>query len=192
MSARGNARPSLVFALALSLALLFSGLTIGFQTDLGADAGRSYGTTRLTWWDAFLGVVAVNGPAVALLYSGTLTLGVATLIAWPILAIYIGATLRASVNLLGPDRVFGTIWVYAPLEFIAMVLGASAGIMPLLSALRAAFSRHAEQRPIRAYLGNVRNTLRILVIATCLMVVAASIEATVIALNPVLHGGDLK
>ncbi|WP_138443699.1 hypothetical protein [Sinomonas susongensis] len=189
MSARENACPSFVFALALSLALLFAGLTIGFQADIGAD-GRGDGSTRPTWWDAFIGVITVNGPAIALLYSGTLTLGLATLIAWPILAIYIGATLRASVNLLGPDRVFGAIWVYAPLEFIAMVLSASAGLLPLLSGLMAALSLRSEQQPIRAYLGSARSTLRILAVAMCLTVTAASIEATVIALNPVLDGGS--
>lgn len=191
MSARGNARPSMILALALSLALLCTGLVIGFQTNIGEDA-RQRGNTSLSWWDAFRGVLAVNGPAVALLYSGVLTVGVGTLIALPILAIYIGATLRASTDLLGANQVFGTIWVYAPLEFMAVAFGAASGLMPLLSALRAAFWLHAEERPIRAYLGEIGNSLRILVIATSLMLLAASVEASVIMLNSTLEGRNIQ
>ena len=188
MSARGNARPSFVVALALSLALLCAGLAIGFQTDFGADPAKGPSAVRLSWWDAFVGVVAANAPALAILYSGALTIGVATLITWPIIAIYIGATLRASVNLLGAEKVFGTIWVYAPLEFLAMVLGASAGLMPLLSGLRTAFRPASGERPLRACLGDIPGTLRTIAIALGLMLLAAAIEASVIALNPALEG----
>lgn len=188
MSARGNARPSLIASLVLSLALLCAGLAVGFQTSFGAGPVKGSNGGGASWWDAFVGVVAVNAPALALLYSGALTVGTVTLIAWPILAIYIGATLRASMNLIGAEKVFSTIWVYAPLEFIAMSIGASAGLMPLLSALWTAFFPQSEERPLRAYLGEIPRTLRMIAIALGLMLLAAAIEASVIVLNPALEG----
>jgi uncharacterized membrane protein SpoIIM required for sporulation len=188
MSAKGTARPSLIASLALSLALLCAGLATGFQTSFGTDPVKGPNGGGVSWWDAFVGVVAVNAPALALLYGGALTAGVVTLIAWPILAIYIGATLRASMNLIGAEKVFSTIWVYAPLEFLAMAIGASAGLMPLLSALWTAFFPQSEERPLRAYLGEIPSTLRMIGIALGLMLLAAGIEASVIVLNPALEG----
>lgn len=102
----------------------------------------------------------MNLPALCLAFSGVVTGGISTLIAWPLTSIYIGATMRTATAQLGPGEVIGTIWVYAPAEFAALLIAAGAGLMPAAAAARAALSDHGNLRPMHQYLHAVPVALK--------------------------------
>ncbi|KHL01183.1 stage II sporulation protein M [Sinomonas humi] len=180
-SAKEIASQSWPYALALSLALLAAGAAIGAQADVGlaldAPSPDPQGTE---WTEAFVKVLLNNASTGALLYAGAATAGTATLIVWPIVAAYIGATFRASAGAVGVENVVGTIWPYAPLEFVGMCLAAAAGLMPLVSGLRAAFEPQSVG-PARAYAREIPSTLKVFLASLTLIALAAAVEAAVIA-----------
>lgn len=134
MSVRNGGRPLLATTMTLSLALMLAGFVAGFQTNLAAGAeplqvlpaGRSH-----TWLSALGQILLVNVPALCLVFSGVVTGGLTTLIAWPLTAVYIGVTMRIGQVQLGVAEVVSSIWIYAPVEFLALLLAAGAGLMPI-------------------------------------------------------------
>lgn len=180
-SAKGGAKRSLPQALALSLALMAAGVIVGAQSDFGAILGdSSLPLPRTPWLEAFTRVLLNNAPSAALLYAGVLTAGAVTLIVWPIISAYVGATFRASVEVLGLHEVVGTIWPYALLEFLALSLAASAGLMPLLAAFRSALAEK-DSGVLRTYAIEIPTTLKFIAASVIMLTVAAAVEASVIA-----------
>ncbi|PYI66892.1 hypothetical protein CVV68_12415 [Arthrobacter livingstonensis] len=168
-------------ATALSLVLMVGGIAIGFQTDLAsAIVLDRNGIAQESWGAVFLGVIISNGPALCLVYGGVLSGGLLTLIAWPIISIYIGSTMRTGINIMGVEGVAGAIWAYAPVEFVALALAAAAGMMPVAAAVWASLSTGGSNRPLRAYLNEFPHTLRFFGIAVVTLLAAAAIEAFVI------------
>ena len=142
MSARNSEKSLLLIVMTLSLALMLGGFITGFQTNLAAGPALPPATdgTATPWWSVFGRILLVNFPALCLAFSGVITGGLSTLIAWPLTSIYIGSTMRTASAQLGPGEVLGTIWVYAPGEFAALLIAAGAGLMPAAAAVRASLS----------------------------------------------------
>ena len=78
-------------------------------------------------------------------------------------------------------EVMSSIWIYAPAEFIALLLAAGAGLLPATAGIRSALSLSEPGTPLCHYLGVFPLALKIFVLAAALLLVAALIEATVLA-----------
>jgi uncharacterized membrane protein SpoIIM required for sporulation len=182
MSVRNGDKPLLLVAMMLSLALMLAGFIIGFQADMSAHSEfpqpREAGHT---WLSALGRILAANVPALCLLFSGVITGGASTLIAWPLTAIYIGSTMRLGRTHMGIGEVVASIWIYAPLEFLGLLLGAGAGLIPVVAAIRSALSPSEVARPLRHYVAKFPLALKMFGIAWVLVLAAALLEATVLA-----------
>lgn len=182
MSVRNSDRPLLLIAMTLSLALMLGGFLTGFQTNLSPGALNlpTAGAADTSWWSVWGRILVVNLPALCLAFSGVVTGGMSTLIAWPLTSIYIGATMRTASTELGLGEVIGTIWVYAPGEFAALLIAAAAGLMPAAAAARAALFERGELSPVQQYIRAVPRALKTFFVAAAVLVVAALIESIVI------------
>jgi uncharacterized membrane protein SpoIIM required for sporulation len=182
MSVRNGGRPLLATTMTLSLALMLAGFVAGFQTNLAAGAeplqvlpaGRSH-----TWLSAPGQILLVNVPALCLVFSGVITGALTTLIAWPLTVVYIGATMRIGQEQLGVPEVVSSIWLYAPVEFLALLLAAGAGLMPIAAAVRSTLVNHEPITPYHQYVRVIPFALKTFGIASILLAVAAVLEATV-------------
>lgn len=182
MSVRNGDKPLLLVAMMLSLALMLAGFIIGFQTDMAAPSESFQpDEASLTWLSALGRILAANVPALCLLFSGVITGGVSTLIAWPLTAIYIGSTMHLGRTHMGIGEVVASIWIYAPVEFLGLLLGAGAGLVPVAAAIRSALSASEQGGPLRQYLGTFPLALKLFGIASVLVLAAALLEATVLA-----------
>lgn len=181
MSVRNGDRPLLLIAMALSLALMLGGFVTGFQTNLPAGALQPAGAGEASpWWSVFGRILLANGPALCLAFSGVVTGGISTLIAWPLTAVYIGATMRTASSKLGLGEVLGTIWVYAPVEFAALLIAAGAGLMPAAAAARAALSDKDDHNALQQYTRTIPAALKIFTLAAAVLLAADAIETAVI------------
>lgn len=182
MSVRNSGRQLVLIAMTLSLALMLGGFVTGFQTHLppGAQALSTAGTESSPWWSVWGRILIVNMPALCLAFSGVVTAGISTFIAWPLTSIYIGATMRTASTELGLGEVIGTIWVYAPGEFAALLIAAGAGLMPGVAAARAALFNQGNLTPVQQYARAVPVALKTFGIAAGVLVVSALIESIVI------------
>lgn len=184
MSVRNGGRPLLATTMTLSLALMLAGFVAGFQANLavGAEplpvlpAGRSH-----TWLSAVGQILLVNVPALCLVFSGVITGGLTTLIAWPLTAVYIGATMRIGQVQLGVAEVVSSIWIYAPVEFLALLLAAGAGLMPITAAVRSTLVNNEPITPLNQYVRVFPFALKTFGVASILLAAAAVLEATVLA-----------
>lgn len=184
MSVRNGDKPLLLVAMMLSLALMLAGFIIGFQTDMGTQSESPQPMSPeagLTWLSALGRILGANMPALCLLFSGVITGGASTLIAWPLTAIYIGSTMRLGRTHMGIGEVVASIWIYAPIEFLGLLLGAGAGLIPVAAAIRSALSAPEAAGPLRQYVATFPLTLKIFGISLVLVLAAALLEATVIA-----------
>jgi uncharacterized membrane protein SpoIIM required for sporulation len=102
------------------------------------------------------------------------------LIVWPIISAYVGATFRASTEILGLHEVVGSIWPYAPLEFLALSLAAAAGLMPLVAGIRSALAEK-DAGVLHTYASEIPTTLKVIGASLILLALAAAVEAAVIA-----------
>lgn len=180
MSVRNSDRTLLLIAMTLSLALMLGGFFTGFQTNLPSGALNPPTGGSSPWWSVWGRILMVNLPALCLAFSGVVTFGISTLIAWPLTAIYIGATMRTAATELGLSDVIGTIWVYAPGEFTALLIAAGAGLMPAAAAARAALFGKGNLTPMQQYTRAIPKALKTFTVAAAVLVVAALIESIVI------------
>lgn len=173
----------LLIVMTLSLALMLGGFITGFQTNLsaGTTPAPAPDGTAAPWWSVLGRILLVNLPALCLAFSGVITGGISTLIAWPLTSIYIGSTMRTASAQLGPAEVLGTIWVYAPVEFAALLIAAGAGLMPAAAAVRAALSEKRSISPAQHYLTVFPLALKTFSLAAAILVLAALIETAVVA-----------
>lgn len=189
-AARPVSRPDVLWA-ALLCAAVF---TVGFAVANAAvdpDWARRVGTGPL---DALAGehsplavargVLARNLPALALLYSGVLTLGLSTLLGLGVVSAYVGATFKVGSTTSGLVALLGQTAVYGVPEMLAMVTAAAAGLYPVVRTARSLWSRGgadaAHQAAWVTYARAVPGSLLILLAATAILVVAAVLEAWVV------------
>lgn len=182
MSVRDIGTRVVLCAMAFSLALLLVGFIIGFHADLSSGTRKlpTAGPEPLPWTLIWGRILAVNVPALCLAFSGVVTAGISTLIAWPLTSIYIGATMRTAFTELGVWEAIGATWIYAPWEFTALLMAGGAGLLPLTAATHAALWGTETPGLVQQYLRTVPAALKIFCAAGALLLLAALIEAFVI------------
>lgn len=157
------------------------GTIIGSTSLQGIISDPLNGGLVNEFWSAFQQIIYVNLPSALLLYVGVITFGAGTIFAVFMLSTFIGATMTAAATNAGWSAVVSSIWLYAPLEFLGFSLAGTAGVLPIVSALSRAY-------PIswyRAYCDGMIQSIRILVLAVCIIFMAAFLEAAVISFR---HG----
>lgn len=171
----------------LSLAILISIITFTWtgvsapwleqnrERSLTGDLATDFATDG-----SFLAIMLRNLGAIAFLYSGAATLGVTTVIALSLVSLYLGATLALTTFAAGLDTVAQNVMIYAPFEFVGIIIAGAAGLYPAMSVLVDALSRR-DQALIRSYTTAVPGSLTLFLISAVLIVIGAGLEATVIA-----------
>lgn len=140
----------------------------------------------LLGWDPglALGILGQNLAVAATLFSGVSTAAVSTLVAVPVLGIYLGVVVRGACTALGAADAAAVLGPFVTVEVAAFVLAAAAGIAPMLSALArwrsrtAACSTHRERVSggVTGYLhAAARSAIQLPVIAV-LLAAAAVLE----------------
>jgi uncharacterized membrane protein SpoIIM required for sporulation len=123
-----------------------------------------------------------NVGAVALLAAGAPMLGTLTLVAVPVLGIGLGLSAAAVVGALGPVEALQRVAPYIAFELTGVVLAAAAGILPTVHALVTAARDPASLSS--SYATALPASLGLTLVAALLIVIAACIEAVVIAAHP--------
>ncbi|GAA2572606.1 hypothetical protein GCM10010210_55290 [Pseudonocardia hydrocarbonoxydans] len=87
--------------------------------------------------DLVLAIAGRNAVVAATLFSGVTTAGVSTLLALPVLGIYVGVVVRAAVTALGAAEASAVLAPFLVIEVAAFVLAAAWGLGPTRAALGA-------------------------------------------------------
>lgn len=130
-----------------------------------------------------LTILVRNISAIMLLYSGVLTLGVTSLLGLTFVSAYVGATLSVVVHNVGVWSMLSLSGLYAPLEFLGCVVAAAAGLYPAFALAGRVFVGEGQIAVIGTYVGSIGTSLKVFAAGVTLIVVAAAIEATVIAMR---------
>jgi uncharacterized membrane protein SpoIIM required for sporulation len=129
------------------------------------------GGVELPWWR----ILATNGAAALMLFSGAATGGLTTLAALTWTGAYVGATMSVAVTNVGVGTVAADVWLFLPLEIAGLVVAAAAGLHPVVLGL---LDPHREGDGFaRRYLAGARGSLRLLPVAGALLLAAAVAEA---------------
>ncbi|UUN27775.1 stage II sporulation protein M [Streptomyces sp. FIT100] len=178
----------LAIAFSVSLAALCTGIVLGCTSmdpagGDGAWADPGGRPADVSFADSFGPIVLRNTGAAMLLFSGALTAGFSTVVALGLMAVYIGATFGAAARTAGFQEALGSIVLYAPLEFLGLLLAATAGMLPVVSGVANALHSSAEddRSPLRAYAESLALSLKTLGVAVAVILVAALVESVVIA-----------
>jgi hypothetical protein len=175
----------LLGALLASLLIFGAGVTLGY-TSISADwAARSMtgGARSPILGGSFLAILVQNATALMFLYSGVLTLGLTSVLGMGMVSAYIGATAAVGIHNVGTGQMLSDTGAYAFLEFGGCVVAAAAGLYPMVTVGIRLFREGAGTAVFGAYLDAVYTSLKILASAGALVVAAAAIEATAIALR---------
>ncbi len=135
-------------------------------------------TGRPPFSDSAASILMTNLGTALLLFSGVATLGLSSVVGVGLVAAFIGASMRAVMANLGPWTTLGHSGPYMFIEFAGVALAGTAGVLPVIAGLRAAFS-DAEQAPgfIRTYGAAIPQAMQVFALAVVLIVVAAAIES---------------
>jgi uncharacterized membrane protein SpoIIM required for sporulation len=123
-----------------------------------------------------------NLGAALVLYSGVVTLGLTTLVAGGILALYVGATVALGVNSVGVAQLLADVAWYVPFEFSGLVLAAAAGLQPAFGAARLVLL-HKGKISLTSLQRDLSASLRTLSVGSAFITVAAVIESVLISLR---------
>ncbi|MFC5803114.1 stage II sporulation protein M [Streptomyces formicae] len=177
-----------VIAFSVSLAALCTGIVLGYSSmdpagGDGAWAGSGGQPAEISFASSFGPILVRNTGAAMLLFSGVLTAGFSTVVALGLMAAYIGATFGAAAHTAGFQEALGSIVLYAPLEFVGLLLAATAGMLPVVVGVANALRSSAEdgRSPLRAYAESVALSLKTLGVAVAVILIAALAESVVIA-----------
>jgi uncharacterized membrane protein SpoIIM required for sporulation len=183
---RAAGKKSLLAAFLGSLLIFGSGAALGY-TSISSDwAARSLtagGAENPIFGGSFWTILIQNISAAMFLYSGVLTLGLTSVLAMGMVSAYIGATVAVGVHNVGPGQILGDTGTYVFLEFGGCIVAAAAGLYPFMVAVGAIVKDGATTAVFSAYLRAVHTSLKMFACAISLILIAAAIEATVIALR---------
>jgi len=172
-------RPALGWAGAAAAAVFVAGLLVGWSSVAQTPAAPPGDSAAGAPWT--LGaILARNLGAAALLYSGVLTCGLSSGVSLAVLSAYVGATAKVGVLNVGAGAVLGSAGWYAGPELLGCLAAAAAGLHPVTAALRAGPSGSAGAR-VRRYLAALPGSLCLFAAAVVLLLVAAGVEAALIA-----------
>lgn len=177
-----SSRKQLAAATSLSASLFIAGTVVGYSSispvwaraSLHIDGGSPLGSD-------FLAILLQNLSVVLFLFSGVVTLGLTSVVSLALVSVYVGATFAVGTANGGLAAVLTTTGPYAGLEFLAVVLAGAAGLCPVLALLGRGLQRDACGPGLQTYVSAVRTSLATLVVSALLVLLAASIEAVVIA-----------
>lgn len=128
-----------------------------------------------------LAILSHNLPAAAFLYSGVATAGISSLVGVALVGSFVGASTAGSAAAVGLGASVASVVGYAPVEFVGLLLAASAGLMPALCAL------HSRRIPdgsfVRSYVDSVPRSLAVFSSGLIVLVFAAVIEAALIVIR---------
>ena len=178
-------RRGLLAAFAASSALFLCGAVVGYSSITTEWARASLGSVEDVplFGSSFAAIFVQNISVVLFLFSGVLTLGLTSLVSLTMMSIYVGATMSVATTNGGVAAVLSDTGSYIGLEFLGMVLAATAGLCPVFALLGRAL--RAETDPsltsVGAYAAAVRTSMATLSISALLILLAAGIEAAVIA-----------
>ncbi len=126
-------------------------------------------------------IAARNLGAIALLASGAPLLGTLTAIGVAVLGLGLGLSGAAVVTALGAAETLQRVAPYIAFELAGVLLATAAGILPTVHALGAVARRGTAVPFPTAYADAMPGSLALALVAAALVVVAACIEAIVIA-----------
>lgn len=161
--------------------LLAGTIGIGFSaaTDVRLPVDR--GLLRVADLDLLLAIVCRNAVVAATLVSGVATAGISTLLALPVLGIYVGVVVRAAVTALGSADAAALLVPFVVIEMAAFVVAAACGLRPSRAALRAWFAPAGRSGRFRtaasSYLAAAGSSLYCLPVVGVLLLMAALLEA---------------
>jgi uncharacterized membrane protein SpoIIM required for sporulation len=177
---------SLLVALLASLIVFGGGATLGYSSISADWAARSMtmgGAGNPILGGSFLGILFQNLTAAMLLYSGVLTLGLTSVLGMGLVSAYIGATVAVGIHNVGAGQILGDTGTYVFLEFGGCIVAAAAGFYPIVKAAGAILGDGATTAVIGVYVNAFHTSLKIFAWAVGLILAAAAIEATVIAIR---------
>lgn len=131
-----------------------------------------------------VGIALRNLAAVALLAAGAPTMATLTLLAVVVLGTGLGLSGAAVLAALGPAETLARVGPYLGFELAAVVLATAAGLLPTVHAVIETGGRRPSVRFPTAYARALPASLALTALAAALVVVAACIEAVVIAGHP--------
>jgi uncharacterized membrane protein SpoIIM required for sporulation len=170
-------------AFLVALVTLCAGAVVGYATFSGRSGFGTGHPDSASFARSLALIVPRNLAAASLLFSGVLTGGFSTVVGLGLLAMYIGATFGAAAGNVGALDAFTSIAAYAPVEFLGLLLAATAGLMPVVSFMYTAVTGSRPGRPgaFGTYVETVSASLRVFALAVVVIVVAATVESVVIA-----------
>ncbi|MFE7315784.1 stage II sporulation protein M [Streptomyces sp. NPDC057555] len=173
-------------AFSVSLAALCAGIALGYASMSSFSSGGSLvegaqKNSETAFLGSFVAILVRNTGAALLLFSGVITAGFSTVIALGLMAAYIGATFGAAAGMVGFQEALTSIALYAPLEFLGLLLAASAGLLPLVAGAGSALGGAAHgESPLRSYVDALGPSLKAFGGAVAVILVAAVVESLVI------------
>lgn len=170
-------RSDAAVAAAVALAVAGLGTTTGYRTfHAVADGSGIVPVPDGSAWGVLGALLAQNLAAALLLFSGVVTGGLSTLLGLTFTSIWVGATFRAVQAELGTGTVLERVLPYVGFELLGVGLAAVAGLLPAVAFVRS----HLTDAPRRPFATTVHASVRLLALATALVVVGAAIETAVI------------
>lgn len=179
---------------ATTAALLLDPSWLAQSTRLLLEHGRDTGYTTD---GSFVAILLRNLGVCAFLYSGVISAGITTIAAVVLTSFSIGVSMAVVQDAAGLGSMLSDVIWYAPIEFAAFLVAAAAGIAPVLNAVlrvpRCSLNRVTigigedaavgnERGALRRYFGAFPLALRLGIVAVAGIVLAAGVEATVIAI----------
>ena len=157
--------------------LFLVGLLTGYASHDGLShlAADPETIDETTW--TFGSILARNAGVALSLYTGTISLGLTTIITLPVLGLYIGATARIGIESVGWWAVAGSAGWYVGPEFLGCLIAAAGGLYPLVSA---SLPFDSEVPRWKRYLQAAPGSLLLLSLSVGLIILGAGIEILVI------------
>lgn len=169
-------------ALSVVLVLFVAAVLISYSTLSGRVAGGG-GSLAAPLGDSdtplFLAILLRNGAVALGLFAGFLTAGIGSLIGIAFLGFLVGSSTAAAATEVGLDAALASVVGYAIIEIPALVVAATAGILPA-STLLFPSHRSVHLGPLPRYLSAVPGALVLLAIALALIALGAGVETLLI------------
>lgn len=187
---RSHASSRRIVVLALLLgALALVPAALGAAAGSGELAARNavdvaagdIDTIHLAGATTFEAILARNFSAAALLLSGAPLGGVTTLGGGIVIGFGVGAGMRSVLEALGAAELAARVLAYAPLELLGILLAAAAGFAPLVAVVLDRLRRHRDRSVRIAITRGLVLAARLAAVAAACLVVAAAVEAALIA-----------
>ena len=127
----------------------------------------------------FISILVRNTSVVLSLFAGVVSIGIIAMVGIASLGFLIGASTAAAANEVGLTMALWSVSGYAIVENLAFLLAATAGLLPVGTAVLTSGSL-AEEKAVTRYFAPLRQSLVLLAVSLVLIVVGAGLEAAII------------